>query len=61
MAAEQNRSSPGATQENDVEMERCGITRAHFDVYSCREYRYPNVRNAVAQAGRDQARRGVRH
>lgn len=45
--------------ETDAETEQYGITRAHVDVYSYSEYRYTNLKDAVAQAKRDEARRRV--
>lgn len=48
-----------SSRDIDVEMERYGITRAHVDVYSYGEYRYTNLKDAVAQAKRDEARRGT--
>ncbi|SOD93388.1 hypothetical protein SAMN05421508_10353 [Caenispirillum bisanense] len=59
MAAEQNRRSSGTTQENEAEMERYGITKTYVAIYSYGEYRYSSLQDAVAQAKRDEARRGA--
>lgn len=57
MTVVQNFDAPDAMQENDAEMERYGITKALVEVFSYKEYRYSNMKDAVAQAKRDEARR----
>lgn len=59
MTIEQMRSAPDEAQENGSQLEKYGITKTHVDVFSYKEYRYSNLKDAVAQAKRDEARREI--
>lgn len=56
MTVEHKNNASEAAQENDAEMERYGITKSQVYVFSYKEYRYSNFKDAVAQAKRDEAR-----
>jgi hypothetical protein len=52
VAAGQKESSPAPSAEAAADMAKYGIIRISVDYFLCGEYRYTNLKDAVAQAKR---------
>ena len=53
-SADQNERNTALTPEAAEEMEKFGITRVAVDYFHCGDFRYTNLKDAVAQAKRQQ-------
>jgi hypothetical protein len=53
-SADQKEPNTALTPEATEEMEKLGITRVAVDYFYCGEFRYTNLKDAVAQAKRQQ-------
>lgn len=47
--------TPPATEDMDEQMARYGISRVPADQFHYKSYRYSNLRDAIAQAQREEA------
>jgi hypothetical protein len=56
-ASPEEQATPGQRPEDAEDMQNYGITRVPIDYFHYREFRYTNLKDAIAQAKRDRDQR----